>query len=83
MTIQELHKWAVKFNVQDLPLYGSDDDGEFSGMIHEAAEDDDIFSECCGASMTGEMVDVGICPKCHEHCEVDAESLPERVRLKL
>lgn len=28
-------------------------------------------SDCCGAEMTGEMVDVGICPECHEHCEVE------------
>lgn len=27
-------------------------------------------SECCGASMTGVMQDVGICPECLEHCEI-------------
>jgi len=28
------------------------------------------ISECCGAPMTGHMVDVGLCPECKEHCEV-------------
>lgn len=29
-----------------------------------------FLSECCGAAMTGEMIDVGLCPACKEHCEV-------------
>jgi hypothetical protein len=29
------------------------------------------ISNCCGAPMSGEMIDVGICPECHEHCEAE------------
>jgi len=29
------------------------------------------MSDCCGAPMTGEMIDVGICPECKEHCDVE------------
>ena len=32
-----------------------------------------MFSDCCGAKMSGEMVDVGICPDCREHCEAVEE----------
>lgn len=28
-----------------------------------------FVSDCCGAEMDGIMVDVEICPICHEHCE--------------
>jgi len=33
------------------------------------------ISECCGYEMNGEMVDAGICPCCHEHCEVEQEEV--------
>lgn len=28
------------------------------------------YSDCCGTAMDGVMVDMGICPRCHEHCDV-------------
>lgn len=33
------------------------------------------ISDCCGAYMSGDMVDIGICPDCGEHCEVVDEEL--------
>ena len=26
-------------------------------------------SGCCSAPMDGEMIDIGMCPECMEHCE--------------
>ena len=90
MTPKELFRWANHHNYEDLPLYLADDsknmgyydEVEVSGMKFHEAEDDGEFSECCGASMTGEMVDVGICPDCKEHCE-SIEGLPKRIFLKI
>jgi hypothetical protein len=28
----------------------------------------DQISDCCGASAAGEMIDIGLCPDCKEHC---------------
>ena len=33
-------------------------------------------SECCGEEMTGGYEDVGICPKCRDHCD-GVEDCPE------
>ncbi|MCP4393114.1 MAG: hypothetical protein GY804_02440 [Alphaproteobacteria bacterium] len=82
MTIDELHKWATKYNVLELPLYGSDDDGEFSGMQHEAAEDEGELSECCGAERDSRFPNSDLCGECQEHAEFK-EGLPERIRLKI
>lgn len=30
------------------------------------------FSECCGVELTGEMLDIGLCRKCQEHCHIVA-----------
>lgn len=36
------------------------------------------YSTCCGAQATGEMMDIGICPTCKDHCEFEwEEDLPE------
>lgn len=32
-------------------------------------------SDCCGSDMDGEMEDVGICPRCLEHCEAVKEPI--------
>lgn len=37
---------------------------------HPSSEPVEIVSECCGVPMTGEMVDYGFCPACHEHATV-------------
>jgi hypothetical protein len=34
-------------------------------------EPEQAMSDCCGMPMSGEMIDVGICPECKEHCDVD------------
>ena len=28
------------------------------------------ISDCCGAYLADDHVEYGICPDCHEHCEV-------------
>ena len=39
--------------------------GKKAGWIKTA----DKISDCCSAPASGEMVDMGICPECKEHCE--------------
>lgn len=37
-----------------------------------------IFSsDCCGCEMSFDQADYGICPVCHEHCEVIGEEVVE------
>ena len=31
---------------------------------------DICYSDCCGVEMDGVMLDIGMCPRCHEHCDV-------------
>ena len=45
----------------------------------------EFVSECCGATMTGLMIDHGICPDCKEHCEVidlkeEGIDIPKEIR---
>lgn len=28
------------------------------------------YSDCCGVVMDGAIVDIGVCPRCNEHCDV-------------
>lgn len=28
------------------------------------------YSDCCGVEMNGVMLDIGLCPRCQEHCDV-------------
>ena len=29
-----------------------------------------MYSDCCGVEMVGEAVDIRICPRCQEHCDI-------------
>ena len=35
-----------------------------------------VQSDCCGAEMTQEAAQQGICPDCLEHCEATVEIIP-------
>ncbi len=83
MTIKELYRWARQLKIQDLPLYGwDDDDGEFSGMSLTAAEDEGELSLCCTAPRDYRFPNSDLCGECKEHAEFK-EGLPERIRLKI
>jgi len=91
MTLQELYDWAKSNGITDLPLYTNDGDcdkyttdleSEIAKYKHLSAEDEDYLSICCGATGTGEMVDIGICPECKEHCEFET-GFPERIFLSI
>jgi len=30
-----------------------------------------IRSDCCGCIMSGEMLDMKVCPECKDHCDID------------
>ena len=88
MTVRELYQWANHHNLEDLPLYVSEDHGaghydevEVDGHRHETAEDEGEFSECCGAERDKTFSESGICGNCREHAEF-LEGLPERIFLK-
>ena len=36
-----------------------------------------FVSDCCGCEMSFAQTDFGICPDCHEHCEVIGEEVCE------
>ena len=36
-----------------------------------------FYSDCCGCEMSFSQTDYGICPQCHEHCEVVSEEVIE------
>jgi hypothetical protein len=40
-------------------------------------EKDIWLSDCCGAEGNGSMIDIGICPDCHEHCEFKIDEVDE------
>ncbi|MBC8179868.1 hypothetical protein H8E88_01980 [candidate division KSB1 bacterium] len=91
MTLQELYDWAKGKGITDLPLYTNDGDcrnvttnleSEIASYAHYEGEEEDYLSTCCGATPTGEMIDVGICPECKEHTEFEA-GLPERIYLSV
>lgn len=35
------------------------------------------YSACCGAPMSGLMVDLGMCPECKDHCDIEREETEE------
>jgi hypothetical protein len=35
-----------------------------------------VASDCCGVHMTMECAELGICPRCGEHCEAVVEIVP-------
>jgi len=62
-------------SAQNIPMPGNAEafNEEMQKRMDEVDDNDDVVSDCCGASpeCNGDCdsTDFGICPCCHDHCE--------------
>jgi NADH:ubiquinone oxidoreductase subunit D len=50
------------------------DHEDIRALIANATQERDMefYSDCCGVAGSGEMMDMGICPSCRDHCQFTA-----------